>query len=147
MHTLLHRRCLILKFFEMLILVCRKIFSAFYPILHEIFFNSYGFPFIQEFNPFYPHLVLYDRKHFCSILTDLSNLLFLFHQKFPLACEECSYKAVSKNAEAAVSKCSSEAVAQRCSIKKVFLEILQNSQEITLSRVSLLIKLQGPANL
>ena len=39
---------------------------------------------MQEFNPFYPHLVLYDRKHFCSILTNLSNLLFLFYQKFPL---------------------------------------------------------------
>ena len=37
---------------------------------------------MQEFNPFYPHLVLYDRKHFFSILTEMSNLLFLFHQKF-----------------------------------------------------------------
>ena len=82
--VLLHRRCLMSKFSEMLILVCRKIFSAFYPILHETFSNSYGFPLMQEFNPFYPHLVLYDRKHFCSILTDLSNLLYLFHQKFPL---------------------------------------------------------------
>ena len=82
--VLLHRRYLMSKFSEMLILVNRKIYSAFYPILHETFSNSYGFPLMQEFNPFYPHLVLYDRKHFCSILTDLSNLLFLFHQKFPL---------------------------------------------------------------
>ena len=81
---LLHCRCLMLKFSEMLILVCRKIFSAFYPILHETFSNSYGFPLMQEFNPFYPHLVLYDRKHFCSVLTESSNLLFLFQQKFPL---------------------------------------------------------------
>ena len=81
---MLHQKCLMSKFSEILILVCRKIFSAFYPILHETFSNSYGFPLMQEFNPFYPHLVLYDRKHFCSILTDLSNLLFLFHQKFPL---------------------------------------------------------------
>ena len=80
---LLHRRCLISKFSEILILVCRKIFSAFYPILQEIFSNSYGFPLMQEFNPFYPQLVLYDRKHFCSVLTDLSNLSFLFYQKFP----------------------------------------------------------------
>ena len=68
------------KFTEMLMLVCRKIFSAFYPTLHESFSNSYGFALLQEFNIFYPHLVLYDRKHFCSILTDLSNLLFLFHK-------------------------------------------------------------------
>ena len=32
-----------------------------------------------------------------------------------------------------------------CSVKKVFLEILQNSQENTCSRVSLLIKLQASA--
>ena len=36
----------------------------------------------------------------------------------------------------------SEAVAWRCSIKKVFLEILQNSQENTCGRVCFLIKLQ-----
>ena len=35
-----------------------------------------------------------------------------------------------------------EAIAQRCSVKKVFLEILQNSQENTYARVSFLIKLQ-----
>ena len=36
----------------------------------------------------------------------------------------------------------SEAVAQRCSVKNVFLEISQNSQENTCARVSFLIKLQ-----
>ena len=36
-----------------------------------------------------------------------------------------------------------EAVAQRCSVKKVFLEILQNSQENTCARVSIFIKLQA----
>ena len=36
-----------------------------------------------------------------------------------------------------------QAVARRCSIKKVFREISQNSQENTCARVSLLIKLQG----
>ena len=40
-------------------------------------------------NLFSPHLILYDTKHFCSILANLSNLShsrwpFLFHQKFPL---------------------------------------------------------------
>ena len=36
-----------------------------------------------------------------------------------------------------------EAVVQRCSVRKVFLEILQNSQENTCTRVSFLIKLQA----
>ena len=36
-----------------------------------------------------------------------------------------------------------EAVVLRCSIKKVFLEISQNSQESTWARVSFLIKLQA----
>ena len=34
----------------------------------------------------------------------------------------------------------SEAVAQRCSVKKVFLEISQNSQENTCARISFLIR-------
>ena len=85
---LLHRRCLMSKFSEMFILVSRKILSAFYSILHETFSNSYGFSLMQEFIPFYPHLVLYDRKPFCSVLTDLSNLLFLCPQKFPVVSYE-----------------------------------------------------------
>ena len=36
-----------------------------------------------------------------------------------------------------------EAVVRRCSLKKVFLEISQNSQENNCARVSFLIKLQG----
>ena len=36
----------------------------------------------------------------------------------------------------------SEGVAQTCSVKKLFIEISQNSQEITCARVSFLIKLQ-----
>ena len=36
-----------------------------------------------------------------------------------------------------------EAVAQRCSVKMVFLEILQSSQENTCARVSFLINLQA----
>ena len=39
-----------------------------------------------------------------------------------------------------ISRAGWEAVAQRCSIKKMFLEILQNSQENTCVRVSFLIK-------
>ena len=36
-----------------------------------------------------------------------------------------------------------EAVVRMCSVKKVFLEISQNSQESTCARVSVLIKLQA----
>ena len=36
-----------------------------------------------------------------------------------------------------------EAVAKKCSVKEVFLEILQNSQENTCATVSFLIKLQA----
>ena len=37
----------------------------------------------------------------------------------------------------------SEVVVQRCSVKKFFLKISQNSQENTCARVSILIKLQA----
>ena len=40
-------------------------------------------------------------------------------------------------------KVSSEAVVRRCSLKKVFLEISQNSQKNTCARDSSLIKLQS----
>ena len=139
--ALFHHRCLMSKFTEMFMLACRKIFSAFYPALHESFSNSHGFALLQEFNIFYPHLLLYHRKHFCSILTDLSNLLFLFHKIKQWMWR--MFLPVSKNAEAAVCKCSSEAAAQRCFVKKLFLEISQNSQESTCSRASLLLNLQA----
>ena len=42
-----------------------------------------------------------------------------------------------------VSTVVSEAVVRRCSVEKVFLEILQNSQENTRARASFLIKLQA----
>ena len=38
-----------------------------------------------------------------------------------------------------------EAVTQRCSVKKVFLEISQNLQENVFARISFLIKLQASA--
>ena len=50
---------------------------------------------------------------------------------------------LTKRTEANVRKLT-EAVTQRCSVKKVFLEISQNSYETTSARVSFLIKLQGP---
>ena len=45
-----------------------------------------------------------------------------------------------------VLKQRTETVAQRCSLKKWFLEISQNSEENTYARVSFLIKLQVKAN-
>ena len=45
-----------------------------------------------------------------------------------------------KNRNQEIVRVGSE-VARRCSVKKVFLEILQNSQENTYARVSFLIKL------
>ena len=45
--------------------------------------------------------------------------------------------------ESAINCCLKEAVDQRYSLKKVFLEILQNSQENTCAWVSFLIKLQA----
>ena len=44
------------------------------------------------------------------------------------------------------TKMLSEAVVQRCSVKKVFLDILQYSQENTCARVSFLIYLMTIAN-
>ena len=45
--TFLHRKCcLMLKFPEILKLLCRKICYFFYPIFHETFSNSYGFALI-----------------------------------------------------------------------------------------------------
>ena len=40
----------------------------------------------------------------------------------------------------------SEAVARRCSVKKVFLKFLQNSQEKNCARASFLLKLQAEAS-
>ena len=49
----------------------------------------------------------------------------------------------SSHPEAFFGKGVPEAVAQRCSVKKIFLEIPQNSQEKTCARVSFLIELQA----
>ena len=108
--VLLHRRCLMSKFSEMLILVCRKIFSAFYLILHETFSSNYSFPHMQEFNPLYSHQVLYNRKHFCNLGWFEQPFIFVSSKVLfaKLRCEECSYKTIFKNAEAVVPKCPSE---------------------------------------
>ena len=51
--------------------------------------------------------------------------------------------AVSLFNKVAVKKLKVETVVQRCSVKKVFLKILQNSQENAYARVSFSIKLQA----
>ena len=86
----LNCRCLMSKFSEMFILLSRKIFSAFYPILHETFSNSYSSSLIQEFNPFYPRLVLYDRKPLEQPFVFVSSKVSFGK----LWCEECSYETV-----------------------------------------------------
>ena len=71
-------------------------------------------------------------KVFCS------NLLFLENNwKFP------EYHYAFENMNTGII--STEAVARRCSVREVFLEILENSQEKTCARVPFLIKLQAQA--
>ena len=77
--VLLYHRFRMLKFSKILMVVCRKIFFVFYPILNETFSNRYGLPLSFVSSP-----RLYGWIYFCSISTDLRNLSFLFHQKFPL---------------------------------------------------------------
>ena len=48
-----------------------------------------------------------------------------------------------KDHEVIIGSIKTEAVVQRCSVKKVFLKISQNSQENTCARASFLIKLQA----
>ena len=56
--------------------------------------------------------------------------------------QDGEYKKKSKTwSEEAIA----EAVVQRCSVKKAFLKISQNSQENTCARVSFLIKLKASA--
>ena len=57
--------------------------------------------------------------------------------------ETKSFKMINFRQQTISSAVSREAVAQRCSVKKVFIEISQQSQENTCARVSFLIKLQA----
>ena len=67
--------------------------------------------------------------------------------KCDFACMTCKvYKKKEKKiywANKEINNLYTEAVARRCSMRKMFLEISQNSQENTYARVSLLIKLQA----
>ena len=69
----------------------------------------------------------------CYACHDKSNLvkaLVSKINKLTLEKKQLKYRSIT------------EAVVQRCSVKKVFLKILQNSKENTCARVSFLIKLQ-----
>ena len=57
-------------------------------------------------------------------------------------CETTKIKLAKTIKNGFLSK-NAEAVARRCSVKKVFLEIWQNSQESNCARDSFLIKLQA----
>ena len=53
------------------------------------------------------------------------------------------YLKMLKRANKCIINISKEAVIRRCSVKKVFLKILESSQENTCASVSFLIKLQA----
>ena len=133
---MLHCRYSMSKFTEMLVLLFIQFYLKVFPIATvSLFCKNLLLSILNQYfmkgNIFVQSWLIWATFYFSLI-------------KFPFfkGCEECSYKTVSKNAEAAILKCSSEAVAQRCSVKKMFLEILQTSQESTCAKVSLLIKLQ-----
>ena len=73
-------------------------------------------------------------------------MTYLFPFRIALTEKYKSIKAIEDDFYHKVieAKCTEE-VAWRCSIKNVFLELSQNSQENTCARVSLLIKLQAEA--
>ena len=88
-----------------------------------------------------------------KLIHDTNSMLFSqprFCLTFPLSCVWNSaimlYKLFNANSTVFLF---SEAVAQNCSVKKVFLEISQNSQENTRARVSFFDKVAGfrPATL
>ena len=121
---------------------CAENIFWFYSNLYENFPNSYGFALLLEPNPFCPHLVLYDRKHFSLILTDLSNCLFLFHKIIqrmwrlflPNSFQKCRSSHLQMFFRSSHPKMFN---------KKVFLEVSQNLQENICAKVSLLLKLQA----
>ena len=118
--VLLHRRCLVSKVSEILNWCADKIFLFF------IQFYTKLFP-IAMVSLLYKNLILSILTYYFmieSIFVQSWLIWATFHfvsSKVPFAkiwCGECSYKTFSKNAEAAVRKCSSEKVAQRSSVKK-----------------------------
>ena len=64
--------------------------------------------------------------------------IFLIHTCFPVKFANFSRTSFSKNIWERLLLRKLEAVVQKCSVKKVFLEISQNSQENTCARVSFL---------
>ena len=84
-------------------------------------------------------------KHsFEYLATAIEEVSIVVNLKFGV--NPSSKRKVNKNV-ATESKQDLKAVVQRCSVKKVFLEISQNSQENICARVSFLIKLQASLQL
>ena len=72
----------------------------------------------------------------------LVDSFFVYIQKLFCRYSAVTQRGDSDNQNNRINN-NTTAVAQRCSVKKVFLETLQNSQENTCARVSILIKLQA----
>ena len=70
-----------------------------------------------------------------------SNIYVRKGCKYTSAAVSVSCIVIKKNLQ--ISHTNTDAVARRCSVKKVFLEISQNSQGSICTRVSVLIKLQA----
>ena len=77
---------------------------------------------------------------------DRNNEIFIIQGRTRKVCFVFEKFFPGKVLYLSVLKQRTEAVAQRCSLKKVLLEISQNSQENTCARVSFLMKLQVKTN-
>ena len=95
----------------------------FYEITREEYMNKSDNDKKSLIFSFFNHMMSGKILLFVSLLFGVCSLFLLVHEH--------------------IKECSSEAVARRCSVKKVFLEMSQNSQENSCSRVSFLIKLQA----
>ena len=135
--VLLHRRCLMSIFTGILILLliwfCVKVFPI---AMVSLFCKNLILPI--------PHLVLYDRKHFCSILTVWAAFYFCF-----IKSSFCSVRMWRMFLQTSFQKCSSRSqMFFRSSRPEVFcnkgaLRDFAKFTENTCARTSLLLKLQA----
>ena len=106
---MLHRRYLILKFPEILMLAHKKIFSVFYSILNETFSNSYGFVLYR--NSIFSVLTLYFIIGNIFVLSWLIWANHSFMQQFIKSSSGWSEKMFSQN------------TFQKCSCSLMFFKI------------------------
>ena len=95
----------------------------FYEITREEYMNKSDNDKKSLIVNFFNHMTSGKILLFVSLLFGVCSLFLLVHED--------------------INECSSEAVARRCSVKKVFLEMSQNSQENTCAIVSFLITFQA----